>query len=225
MQKKISNLTIVIYTLFIILISTLMTVLYYQVFVFESFKNNNESQQSFFEFSEEKVLLSPIKEDNSIIEVMSYGCYYCGLNNDAIMTFANQLPEGENFSAIHLAKKYTPLAAYSPIFATLEEMNLESGLRADIFNAVLNENIDLKNKDELLKWLKQHNVDTEKYLEISQTPAISEKLEYMESIADYYNITATPAFIINKKYVVYQDRDFPEFTKYMAELLAQSKQE
>ncbi|GAB1437618.1 hypothetical protein MASR2M36_03510 [Providencia sp.] len=47
----------------------------------------------------------------------------------------------------------------------------------------------------------------------------------MENIADYYNITATPAFIINKKYVVYQDRDFPEFTKYMAELLAQSKQE
>ncbi|MDH2321069.1 DsbA family protein [Providencia huaxiensis] len=104
-------------------------------------------------------------------------------------------------------------------------MNIEPSLRSAIFNSVLNDNVDFKNQVELLAWLKKHNVDTEKYLEISNTPAVAEKLDYMESIAEFYNITATPAFIINKRYVVYQDRDFPEFTKYMAELLEKSKQE
>lgn len=225
MHKKISNLAIVTYTLFIILISVLTTVLFYHIFIFETFKDNSESQKTFFEFPLDKVSSSPIKEDNSIIEVMSYGCYYCATNNDAIMEFANQFSQDGNFSVIHLAKKYTGLAAYSPIFATLEEMNIESELRSDIFNAILNENINFKNNDELLNWLKQHNVDTEKYLEVSKSSAVSEKLDYMESIAEFYDITATPAFIINKRYVVYQDRDFPEFTKYMAKLFEQSKQE
>lgn len=224
-NRKISKLTIIIYTLFVIMISVLTTVMFYHVFIFETFKDNSQSQQTFFEISAEKVLSSPIKENNSIIEVMSYGCYYCGINNDAIMKFAEELPDDDNFKAIHLASKYTSLAAYAPIFATLEEMNIEPSLRSAIFNSVLNDNVDFKNQVELLAWLKKHNVDTEKYLEISNTPAVAEKLDYMESIAEFYNITATPAFIINKRYVVYQDRDFPEFTKYMAELLEKSKQE
>ncbi len=47
----------------------------------------------------------------------------------------------------------------------------------------------------------------------------------MLEISKFYQITGTPAFIINKRYVVYQDRDFADFTAYMLELLDKSNKE
>lgn len=219
-------LTVVIYSLFLIILSSLMTVLFYHIFVFKTFSEEVETNTSFFEVSAEKVLSSPIKEDNSIIEVLSYGCHYCSVLDDNINQFSKKLPEGNSFKAIHLnVNNGEGLSAYAPIFATLEEMGIEPELRKNFYDAVINRKIQLTDQKILLNFLKQNGIDTNEYLNVSQSKAVQERLDEMENISNYYQITGTPAFIINKRYVVYQDREFPEFAAYMLELLNESKQE
>lgn len=45
----------------------------------------------------------------------------------------------------------------------------------------------------------------------------------MAAITAYYDINATPMFIINKRYVVAQDREFPAFAQRIRELLEEDK--
>lgn len=218
--------TLTLYTLFVIIASSLITVLFYHIFVFKTFSNDDNQNSSFFEFSTEQVLLSPIKEDNSIIEVLSYGCHYCAINDENISKFVKTLPENATFKVIHLTiTNGEGLAAYAPIFATLEEMGIEFKLRSSLYDSVINKKIELAKKDILENWLKQNDINVTEYLKISQSQAVQERLKYMADITKYYQITGTPAFIINKRYVVYQDRDFPEFADYMIELLDKSKKE
>ncbi|OAT52356.1 MULTISPECIES: thiol:disulfide interchange protein DsbA/DsbL [Providencia] len=226
MNTRFKPITIIIYTLFVIITSSLMTVLFYHIFVFNTFSNNDIQDSSFIEFNNEQVLSSPIKESNSIIEIFSYGCHYCAISDKNVSQFAKNLPEGTTFKAIHLnTKNGDGLAAYAVVFATLEEMGIESQFRSSLYDSVINNKIELTKKEVLKDWLKQHNIDTKVYFEISQSSAVKERLKYMTEITNYYQITGTPAFIINKRYVVYQDRDFPEFTAYMIELLEKSHKE
>ncbi|EPL9569288.1 DsbA family protein [Providencia rettgeri] len=223
MNMHFKPITITIYTIFVAVISSLMTVLFYHIFIFNSFSNSNVDDSSFVEFNTAQVLSSPIKEDNSIIEIFSYGCHYCALSHDNMAKFEKELPEGVTFKAIHLAMDNNlGLAAYAPIFATLEEMGVEAKLRQELYNSVINEKLDLTKKDILDTWLKQHDIDPVKYFEVSQSSAVKDRIKYMAEVTQYYQITGTPAFIINKRYVVYQDRDFPEFSAYMLELLEKS---
>lgn len=223
MKMNFKPITITIYTVLVAVISSLMTVLFYHIFIFNTFSNNNLDDSSFVEFTNAQVLSSPIKQDNSIIEIFSYGCHYCALTHENMIKFETALPEGITFKAIHLAMDNNlGLAAYAPIFATLDEMGVEAKLRQELYNSVINEKLDLTKKDILDAWLKQHDIDPVKYFEVSQSSAVKERIKYMADITQYYQITGTPAFIINKRYVVYQDRDFPEFSAYMLELMEKS---
>ncbi|MGO1238170.1 MAG: thiol:disulfide interchange protein DsbA/DsbL, partial [Hafnia alvei] len=53
--------------------------------------------------------------------------------------------------------------------------------------------------------------------------AVKNRLDEMSAITDFYDITATPIFIINKRFVVAQDSSFPEFSKRMLNLLGKDK--
>lgn len=226
MNIRFKPITVILYTLSIIIASSLMTVLFYHIFVFNSFSNNENQDSSFIEFTNEQVQLSPIKEKNSIIEVLSYGCHYCAVNDENVSQFAKALPEDATFKVIHLSTNNGGgLAAYAPIFATLEEMGIESNFRTKLYNAVINNKIELTKADVLDNWLKEQGIDTAEYSNVSQSQAVKARLKDLTEITQYYQISGTPAFIINKRYVVYQDRNFPEFTTYMIELLGKSQKE
>lgn len=226
MNTRFKPITITLYTLFVIIASSLMTVLFYHIFIFNTFSNDENSDSSFIEFNNQKVISSPIKENNSIIEVLSYGCHYCAFNDENINQFVKTLPDDAKFKAIHLSiGSGEGLAAYAPIFATLEEMGIEPNFRTVLYDAVINKKVQLDKKEVLTDWLKQQNIDSDEYFKVSQSQAVKDRLDYMTDITQYYQITGTPAFIINKRYVVYQDRNFPEFTAYMIELLDKSKKE
>jgi len=217
---KIKPITAVGYTFIVALISSLITVLCYQVFVFNTFSLNSNSLDTLRTIDSATVASSPIKNDNSIIEVMSYGCHYCASNEEDIEKFAATLPADSHFEVIHITGEGSGLAAYAPIFATLEVMGLERQMRDPAFNAVLTRGINLADDNALNDWLKKNNIDVEKYHQIRQSEAVTERLAYMKKITDHYDINATPLFIINKKFVVAKDRQFPEFGDYMRQLLA-----
>lgn len=85
---KIKPITAVGYTFLVALISSLITVLCYHVFVFNTFASNSSEPSALREIDSAIVASSPIKHDSSIIEVMSYGCHYCASNEEDIEKFA-----------------------------------------------------------------------------------------------------------------------------------------
>ncbi|WP_058910653.1 DsbA family protein [Entomohabitans teleogrylli] len=211
--------TVLGYTLFVALISALITVLFYHVFVFNTFSDSGE-HVSLRELSAEQILSSPIAENNTIIEVMSYGCHYCASNEENLNAFKKTLPAGSAFKVIHITSDSSGLALYASLFATLEEMEIESKLRDSAYNAVITRNINLADDAALETWLVNNAIDVNEYRKVRQSAAVQERLKYMAAITQHYNISATPSYIINKRFVVTQDRNFPAFAEHMLELLA-----
>lgn len=211
------------YSLFLIIVSSLMTVLCYHIFVFNTFATDETQTQAFREVSAEQIKNSPIKDDNSIIEVMSYGCHYCAANEENLTEFARTLPAGSVFKTIHITSDSNGLAVYAPVFATLEEMGIEENVRDSAYNAIITRNLNLADEPTLLEWLVKNNIDVKHFQATRQSDAVKARLAEMADITRHYAITATPMFIINKRYVVAQDRDFPEFAQRMQQLLTGEK--
>ncbi|STB68618.1 thiol:disulfide interchange protein [Citrobacter freundii] len=212
-----------LYSFFLIVISSLITVLYYHLFIFNTFSTNGEKNQTFKKVSVEEVINSPIQKDNSIIEVISYGCHYCAANEDNVSEISRSLPLGSSFEKIHIVDNKSALASYAPIFATLTEMGVEEKYRDSAYNAIIIRNIDLTDEKLLTSWLEKNNINTAEYKSASQSDAVKKRLAYMAEVTKHYDIKATPMFIINKRYVVAQDREFPEFSEYILELFTEGK--
>lgn len=221
---KIKPITIIGYTFLVALISSLITVLCYHIFVFNTFSMDSSKPSALREIASEIVASSPIKKDKSIVEVLSYGCHYCALNEEDIEKFASSLPADVDFEVIHITAERNGLAVYAPVFATLEVMGLERQLRDGAFNAVMTRGINLADDEALNGWLKKNNIDVARYHQVRQGKAVAERLAYMAKVTELYDINATPLFIVNKKYVVAKDRQFPEFADHMRQLLAQGKE-
>jgi thiol:disulfide interchange protein DsbA len=137
---------------------------------------------------------------------------------------AATLPANSTFEVIHITAERNGLAVYAPVFATLEVMGVERQLRDQAYNSVMTRGINLADSELLDVWLKKNDIDVVKYHQIRQSKAVADRLEYMAKITELYDINATPLFIVNKKYVVAKDRQFPEFADYMRQLLTQGKE-
>ena len=221
---KIKPITAVGYTFLVALISSLITVLCYHIFVFNTFSLDSSQPSALREIDSATVASSPIKHEKSIIEVMSYGCHYCASNEEEIEKFAATLPADSTFEVIHITGENNGLAVFAPVFATLEVMGIERQTRDQAFNAVMTRGINLADEEALNGWLKKNSIDVDKYHQLRQSQAVAERLEYMAKITELYDINATPLFIVNKKYVVAKDRQFPELDDYLRQLLTQDKE-
>lgn len=207
------------YTLLVILISSLITTAYFHYFVL-----NQDTKESLFFVSNSEVKNSPIKDDKSIIEIFSYGCHYCAINEENIAKLEDRMPEGSRFIRLHISNdKTTGLGRFAPIFATLSVMGIEAQHRASAYKAVIEDNIDLSDNSKLEVWLTANGIDVAKYQQASQSADVKELIAYMAAVTEYYNVNATPTFIVGKKWIALQDRKFPEFSDNLLSLLEHDK--
>jgi len=218
-------LPLIAWTLFIILISSLITTAYFHVFVLGNNAKSNGIEEEAIRFvTAEQIEKSPIKEENSIVEIFSYGCHFCAANENNISELESRLPADSKLIRIHLSNgQNTGLASYAPIFATLSVMGIEQKYRESAYKAVIKSNINLSEQKQLKKWLQQNYIDVKDYEKASQSKETKELLTYMTDISRYYNIKATPIFIVNKKWLAMQDRDFSEFSNQLLSLLNNDK--
>ncbi|WP_186378213.1 DsbA family protein [Yersinia rochesterensis] len=207
------------YTLLVILISSLITTAYFHYFVL-----NQDEQETLLAVSSSEVENSPIKDDKTIIEIFSYGCHYCAINEENVTQLENRMPEGTRFVRLHISSdKTTGLGRFAPIFATLSVMGIEPQHRQSAYKAVLEDNIDLSDNSQLETWLKANDIDVAKYQQVSQSAEVKELLAYMTAVTAHYKIDATPTFIVGKKWIALQDRQFPEFSDHLLSLLEHDK--
>jgi thiol:disulfide interchange protein DsbA len=209
-------LLLLIYTLAIIIISSLITTAYFHYFVL----NQGSEQQALVAVNDDEVKNGPIKDDNTIVEIFSYGCHYCAINEENIAKLETRMPAGTKLIRLHLNNAQSNgLASFAPLFATLTVMGIEPQHRKSAYNAVIKDKIDLSNPQNRDSWLAENGIDLAAYHSASQTPQVAELLNYMTTVSDHYKINATPTFIVNKKWLALQDRDFPGFADHLLSLL------
>ncbi|WP_455547981.1 DsbA family protein [Dryocola clanedunensis] len=217
-----TRLSIIFYSLFLIIVSALITTGYFHLFVFGSAVEDQE--QVLKKIPEAQVAGSPIKEENTIVEIISYGCHYCAVSEKDISRFEQQLPPTAKLIRLHFSTPaLSGLASYASVFATLSVMGIEAQYRGQAYKAILEENINLADETQLEKWLLQNGIDRLAYLKASQSPEREAMLTYMTEVSQYYGINATPTFIVGKKWLAQQEGDFPTFSKQLMSLLQHDK--
>ncbi|AGB83819.1 putative dithiol-disulfide isomerase involved in polyketide biosynthesis [Serratia sp. FGI94] len=210
-------LALIVYTLFIIVISSLITTAYIHYFVLGG---QNDDIPALTSIGDERIKNSPIKEDNAIVEIFSYGCHYCASNEDNVKNLESQLPPGSKLVRLHIGNQQNSgLSAYAPLFATLSVMGLEEKYRESAYQAIIKERQDLSDPAQLGQWLLDNGIDRTDYRSASQSQETKDLLAYMTAVSEYHQVNATPSFIVNKKWLAQQDSDFPTFSKKLLSLL------
>lgn len=98
-------------------------------------------------------------------------------------------------------------------------MGLEEQYRQQAYEAVLNEKLDIGSEAVRNAWLQKIGIDIADYNRASATQAAKDLEKYMADVSAYYDIRATPSFIVNKKWIALQDRKFPAFADNLLSLL------
>ncbi|WP_049613768.1 DsbA family protein [Yersinia pekkanenii] len=203
----------------VILISSLITTAYFHYFVL-----NQDTEETLVSVSNSEIESSPIKDDKTIIEIFSYGCHYCAINEENIAQLEARMPEGTRFVRLHISSDKTGgLGRFAPMFATLSVMGIESQHRESAYKAVIEDKIELSDNSQLEAWLKANGIDVAEYQRVSQSTEVKDLLTYMKAVTAHYNVEATPSFIVGKKWIALQDRAFPAFSDQLLSLLQHDK--
>ncbi|AHG18726.1 thiol:disulfide interchange protein [Chania multitudinisentens RB-25] len=222
MLKK--SLYLISYTLLVIVISSLITTAYFHYFVLNQNAGNSIEQNSLRSVSEQDIQKSPIKDENSVIELFSYACHYCSINEKHVDKLESRIPQGSRLIRLHVnGEQMGVFSNTAPLFATLTVMGIEPQYRESAYKAVIKDKIDLGNPQNRDRWLQDNGIDLEAYTKASQSQGVQDLLSYMSEVSKYYKINATPTFVVNKKWLAIQDRDFPAFSDHLLSLLQHDK--
>lgn len=115
------------------------------------------------------------------------------------------------------------MAAFAPLFATLTIMGIEAQHRPAAYRAIIKENLNLADDKQLSAWLTANGIDEAAYQQARGSERVKELLAYMTAVSRYYQINATPSFIVNRKWLALQDREFSAFSRQLLSLLQHDK--
>ncbi|MEH0888271.1 DsbA family protein [Enterobacter sp. UNJFSC 003] len=220
MKKRI--LYVLAYTVFVAVISAVITTAWFHTFVLN--QSSDDGQQVLTAISAEKLAQSPVADGDDIIEIFSYGCHYCEINEKNVDALEKSMPAGKKLVRLHFSlDNQGGLARYAPVFATLQVMGIEEAHRQSAYDAVMKHHIDLGDPAKRDAWLEDNNIDVAEYRKVSQSAEVKARLDYMTRVSQYYDINATPTFIVAKKWVAIQDRDFPSFSEKLLSILKTGK--
>lgn len=218
-----SKLGFILYSLALILISTLISVYCVQYFTKASVRELTNEQPDLIKFEDNRLTLSPAKDTDSVIEIFSYECHFCAVHEKDIQALPSMLPAGKRLIQIHMSRPGTKFSTTDTLFATLTVMGVEKNYREKIYEAVLKEKIDFADERVRDTWLQDNGINVEAFHKVSGSAETAELLKYMRDLTGFYKIMATPTFIINKKWVALQDRPYPEFNQQILSLVEKDR--
>ena len=218
MLKK--SLIILFYTVLVAAISATITTTYISSrYALSPKTENNDAHRDLIQLAQGRIDDSPIKESGTLIEFFSYGCHYCALHEENVKALEARMPAGTRLIRLHLSLPGSGLSRYSSVFATLTVMGIEKQYRQQAYDAVLRQKLDISREDTRNAWLQTLGIDVAAYNRASASQTAKDLEKYMADVTAYYEVRATPTFIVNKKWVALQDRKFPAFADNLLSLL------
>ena len=153
----------------------------------------------------------------------SYACHYCEVNESGVAEL-EKFTGGAKLVRLHLSDdSQAGMAAFAPLFATLTVMGIEAQHRPAAYRAIIKENLNLADDKQLSAWLTANGIDEAAYQQARESERVKELLAYMTAVSRYYQVNATPSFIVNRKWLALQDREFSAFSRQLLSLLQHDK--
>ncbi|MGS3948860.1 DsbA family protein [Escherichia coli] len=132
------------------------------------------------------------------------------------------LPSYVNYEVIHVNFS-GPLQEMAKIFATLQVMGKEERFRPELYNAVINQKKDLNNIKELNQWLEENGIGVTQCHKIADGEEVERKLKIMAAISAFYDIPATPVYIIGGKHIIEKKESVTIFANLVKMLIDGNK--
>lgn len=220
---KNNRIALLVYSLALIIISIAITIGAVRYFTAASIDSGTSDLQDLKQLSVEDVAKSPVADRDTLIEIFSYNCHYCALNEDNIAEMATRLPAGNKLLQLHLSSPGATFSRTDNLFATLTVMGIEKQYRKKIYSAVNDERIDLGTPAVRDMWLQKNDIDVATFHKVSASEETRTLMDYMAKISEFYQVRATPTFIVNKKWIALQDREYPDFSDHILSLFEKDR--
>ncbi len=134
-----------------------------------------------------------------VIEFFWYGCSHCGKLEPLLKSWVKQLPADVTFRKVPaiLNESWAPGAR---LYYTLEAMNLLDRLNDAVFDAMLNQRINLGNESILLDWVAKKGVDRKAFADTYKSFTVETKVRKAAEMTQEYGFGGVPALVVGGKY-------------------------
>jgi thiol:disulfide interchange protein DsbA len=134
-----------------------------------------------------------------VIEFFWFGCSHCGKLEPLLKPWVKNLPADVTFKKVPaiLGDSWAPGAR---LYYALEAMNLLDKLGDAVFDAMLNQRINLGSESILLDWIAAKGVDRKAFLDIYKSFAVDAKVRKAAEMSQEYGFGGVPAIVVGGKY-------------------------
>lgn len=131
-----------------------------------------------------------------VLEFFNYACFWCRNVYPEFMNWSENKPENVRFYRypIVFSKGWEVTAK---AFFVVELLDKNKTLDPLFFKAIHQDKIDLTNEQNLDTFVKEHGIDEQKFKELYHSFSVSRSVANSNEIANAYQITASPAIVVN----------------------------
>lgn len=134
-----------------------------------------------------------------VIEFFWYGCPHCAKLEPLLKSWVKQLPADVGFKKVPaiLGDSWAPGAR---LYYTLEAMNLLDTLNDEVFDAMINQRINLGNENVLFDWVAKKGVDKKAFADTYKSFTVDAKVKKAAEMTQEYGFSGVPALVVGGKY-------------------------
>ena len=136
--------------------------------------------------------------EHEVLEFFSYSCIHCFRSQKALKEFTTQKPAG--VSLIHIPVAFGGNTLLSQIYYTFEAMDGLADLHLPFFNALHQEKLPIRNKNDFFAWMADKGYDEKLVRQTFNSTAVRFKTTRSVQIVNEYQINSTPNYVIDGQY-------------------------
>lgn len=163
-----------------------------------------------------KVLSSPVRTADpdriEVAEVFWYGCIHCFHFDPVLEEWEKKLPDDVDFHRSP-AMWNQLMAVHAQAFYAAEALGKLEEMHGPLFEALNVKRMKLGNEDQLAEFFAEHGVDEEAFRKAFNSFGVKSKVKQADARARGYQITGTPAVVVEGKYLITAKGGFEEILK------------
>ena len=135
-----------------------------------------------------------------VIEFFYYGCESCYRFEPMLAGWLKKLAPDVTFKRVPALRRmeWVPLTS---LYFALEEAGAVDRLHGEVYKAVHEKNINLRDSGDLLKWAEMHGLERAGFGKILNSESMSAKVQKARDTTVAYGVRATPSMVVDGRYL------------------------
>lgn len=143
---------------------------------------------------------SAAKGKVEVIEFFSYTCIHCYHLEPFLASWEKRLPADVSFRREQIVWE-KPMEGFARLFATLNTTGAQATLHRPVFDAVMQQKINLGDEKVLTGWLKgRQGIDVARFMQVYQSFGTNAQVTRATKMTRDYGIEGTPTIVVAGKY-------------------------